>query len=67
MTEAEAAAVEAFNAAVRTYTTKQAAAALGVSMRTVMTMLKDGRLHGVKLGRGWRFTETELRRVLGGE
>ena len=66
MTESEAAAVEAFKADMPTYNVKQAAAVLGVSVRTVMTMIKDGRLHGAKIGRGWKFTAAELRRVING-
>lgn len=66
MTESETAAVEAFKADMPTYNAKQAAAVLGVSVRTVMAMIKDGRLHGAKIGRGWKFTAAELRRVING-
>lgn len=67
MTKDELAAVEAFRADNETFTVKGAAAALGVSVRTVMAMLADGRLHGVKLGGKWRFSKAELEKILHGD
>ena len=66
MTEQERAAVEAFGAEVQTFNVKQAAAILKCSTRTINTYLKNGRLHGTKIGGRWYFTRDELERLIRG-
>ena len=46
----------------------EAADILVLSRRTVYRMMRDGRLHGVKLGRGpWRIPRESLASLLPGE
>jgi excisionase family DNA binding protein len=45
-------------------TLRQVAEWLQVSDRTVHRLLADGKLQGLKVGRQWRFTETEVRNYL---
>lgn len=47
-------------------TTKQVQDLLNVDRITVYRMLKDGRLHGIKVGQQWRFPRKELDAFLGG-
>ena len=42
-------------------TLKQAAAYLQVSERTILRMLKEGRMPGRQVGSQWRFDRTQLR------
>lgn len=45
-------------------TLKQVAEWLQVSDRTVLRMIDDGKLRGVKVGRQWRFDATEVENYL---
>ncbi len=47
-------------------TVRQVQDILQVDRTTVYRMLKDGRLHGVKIGQQWRFSHTELDSFLTG-
>lgn len=49
------------------YTTKQVQDLFKVDRITVYRMLQDGRLKGVKIGKQWRFHQSEIERFLGGE
>ncbi len=49
---------------IRTYTVKEAAAALSVSKRTVENLLNRGHLKRVKIGRRTVIRETDLRKLL---
>ncbi len=49
------------------YTTKQLEALLKVDRITIYRMLNDNRLNGVKVGGQWRFTQSEIDRLLGEE
>lgn len=44
----------------RVYTTEEVADALRVSVFTVRRLLNSGRLHGFKVGKDWRITESDL-------
>jgi len=46
---------------------KQAAELLGLSVRTVLRMLRDGRIFGVKIGRRWFINVHRLRAQLEGK
>lgn len=48
-------------------TTRQVQDLLKVDRITVYRMLNDGRLKGVKIGNHWRFSESEIDRLLGAE
>lgn len=51
-------------------TTAEAAAALQVEVNTIRRWLRQGRLHGTRLGRtrnGWRIPVSEIERMLGGQ
>lgn len=48
-------------------TTKQLQEILKVDRVTIYRMLNDGRLKGVKIGRDWRFVQSEVDRLLGGD
>jgi len=48
-------------------TTKQLQDLLKIDRITVYRMLNDGRLKGVKIGNQWRFSESEIDRLLGVE
>jgi len=41
-----------------------AADLLGVHRNTIMTMLRDGRLEGIKVGRAWRIKKQAIRDLL---
>jgi excisionase family DNA binding protein len=47
-------------------TAKQAQEILNVDRTTIYRMLKDGRLHGVKVGQQWRFYKNEVDTLLAG-
>jgi excisionase family DNA binding protein len=49
------------------YTSKQVQDLFKVDRITVYRMLQDGRLKGVKIGTQWRFPESEIERLLGGD
>src|SRR3972149_2188107 len=48
-------------------TTRQVQDILKVDRITIYRMLQDGRLRGVKVGSQWRFTSTEVERLLSGQ
>jgi excisionase family DNA binding protein len=45
-------------------TLRQVAEWLQVSDRTVHRLINDGKLHGIKVGRQWRFEESEVEAYL---
>ncbi len=47
-------------------TTKQVQTYLQVDRTTIYRMLKDGRLHGVKVGQQWRFPRSKVEALLSG-
>lgn len=47
-------------------TTKQVIELLHIDRTTLYRMLKDGRLHGVKVGSQWRFKEEDVNRLIHG-
>ena len=49
------------------YTTKQIQDIFKVDRITVYRMLQDGRIKGIKIGMQWRFPQSEVERLLGGE
>lgn len=51
---------------IKVYTVQEVMEILKLSQNTVLTMLKDGRLKGVKIGRFWRISEENLRAFLNG-
>lgn len=44
-------------------TTKEAAAMLGVSVRHIQTLVKNGQLKARKDGRDWKITKADARRL----
>jgi excisionase family DNA binding protein len=44
--------------------TREAARRLGITRQTIATYLREGRLHGVKLGKEWRIPRQEFERLL---
>lgn len=52
---------------IKVYTVKDVMKILKISETTVLTMLKDGRLKGIKVGRYWRISEENLRAFVNGE
>lgn len=48
------------------YTLQDAAKVLKLSQDTVRNYIKAGKLHAVKIGRGYRLTEEDLRNFLAG-
>ncbi len=49
------------------FTTKQVQDLFKVDRITIYRMVQDGRLKGVKVGNQWRFPQSEVERLLGGE
>lgn len=47
------------------YTVKQVQDILKVDRITIYRMLQDGRLNGIKIGQQWRFSQDEVKRLLG--
>lgn len=45
------------------YTVADVARVTGLTSRTIRNYLKDGELHGVKVGVQWRFTEEDVRHL----
>lgn len=54
-------------AGVRVYDTQEAAAILGMHVRTIRRLLHAGAIVGVRRGGRWYVTEAELRRYVAGE
>lgn len=52
---------------IKVYTVQEIVKILKVSQNTVLAMLKDGRLQGVKIGRFWRVSEKNLKAFINGE
>lgn len=52
---------------LRLYTLTELEPILGVTHRTLLTYIKDGRLKGVKIGGKWKVSEEMLRRFINGE
>ncbi len=48
-------------------TVRQVIDILKVDRVTVYRMLNDGRIKGIKIGQQWRFAQSEVNRLLGGE
>jgi excisionase family DNA binding protein len=44
--------------------TREAARRLGITRQTIALYLREGRLHGVKLGKEWRIPRQEFERLL---
>ncbi len=53
--------------ATRAFTVTDAAEYLNLDRRTVLKLLNEGTLKGVKIGRDWRISKLELDRLLRGE
>jgi excisionase family DNA binding protein len=49
---------------VKAYNLNEAAAALGVTRRSMYTWLREGKIKGNKVGREYRILEEEIDRVL---
>jgi len=47
------------------YTPQEIANKLKIDIRTVYRWIKEGSLKAVKIGRFWRISESELKRLLG--
>ena len=50
--------------AEKLYTLKAVAEAFGVSELTIGRWLREGKLIGTKIGKGWRVTESDLQRYI---
>ena len=48
----------------RLYTVKELMEILKVEKLTIYNYIKGGQLHGTKIGKNWRFAETEIQRFL---
>jgi excisionase family DNA binding protein len=48
----------------RFYSVEDVAAALGITTRTVLQKLRDGKLEGVKLGNNWKISLTALKKFM---
>jgi excisionase family DNA binding protein len=48
---------------VQMYTLEEASKRLAVCHETLLRAVRKGSVHGVKIGRHWRISEAELRRV----
>lgn len=49
---------------VKAYNLNEAAAALGVTRRSMYTWIKEGKIEGNKVGREYRILESEIERIL---
>lgn len=49
------------------YTLKELEEKLGISYRTLLKYIKEGRLKAVRIGRSWRVSEENLKAFLNGE
>ena len=63
--EDEIEAVREFS--LQLYDVRQVALLFGISERTVMAYIKNGRLKGAKIGGKWKFTKEEIERFARGE
>ena len=52
---------------LKVYTLTEIEPILGVSHRTLLTYIKDGRLKGVKIGGKWKVSGENLRKFVNGE
>ena len=52
---------------LRLYTLTELEPIMGVTHRTLLTYMKQGRLRGVKIGGKWKVSEETLRRFVNGE
>ncbi len=52
---------------IKVYTVQEVQKILKISNNTILTMLKDGRLKGFKIGNYWRITDQSLRAFINGE
>lgn len=50
---------------LKVYTADEVAELLTITKRTVYNYIKSGRLPATKMGKYWRVTEDDLRRMLG--
>lgn len=50
---------------MKVYTVAEAAKILKVSQETVRRWARSGKLKGINPGKGWRFTDKDIRRFLG--
>ena len=53
--------------AIRLFTLTEIEPILGVTHRTLLTYIKDGRLKGVKIGGKWKVSGENLRKFINGE
>lgn len=52
---------------IRLYSLTEIEPILGVTHRTLLTYIKDGRLKGVKVGGKWKVSEDNLKKFINGE
>lgn len=52
---------------LKAYTLTEIEPILGVTHRTLLTYIKDGRLKGVKIGGKWKVSGENLRKFINGE
>lgn len=52
---------------IRLYSLTELEPILGVSHRTLLSYIKDGKLKGVKIGGKWKVTEETVRKLIGEE
>ncbi len=52
---------------LKVYSLAEIAPILGVTHRTLLTYIKDGRLKGVKIGGKWKVSGENLRKFINGE
>lgn len=52
---------------IRLYTLTEVEPILGVTHRTLLTYIKDGKLKGVKIGGKWKVSEDNLKKFINGE
>ena len=52
---------------LKVYSLTEIAPILGVTHRTLLTYIKDGRLKGVKIGGKWNVSGENLRKFINGE
>ena len=53
--------------AIRLFTLTEIEPILGVTHRTLLTYIKDGRLKGVKIGGKWKISEENLKKIINRE
>lgn len=52
---------------IRLYTLAEIEPIIGVTHRTLLTYIKDGRLKGIKVGGKWKVSEENLKKFINGE